>query len=52
MSDERRFICTYCDMPCRLIMEGMGIDDDEEVKLICCPYDGTKNANYWKEVKE
>lgn len=52
MSDYRKFICSYCDMPCTLVMEGMGMKDDEEITLIACPYDGTKNKNYWKEVKE
>ena len=53
MSDTRKFICSYCDMPCILIMEGMGVRDDEEIKLVCCPYDGTRNnKDYWEEVKE
>ena len=53
MSDARIFMCNYCDMPCKLVMYGMGIRDDEEIELKCCPYDGTDyNKNSWKEVKE
>jgi hypothetical protein len=53
VSDDRKFMCSYCDMPCILIMEGMGMkDEDEDITPICCPYDGTKNKSYWKEVTE
>ena len=52
MSDVRKFKCEFCDTPCFLIMEGMGVKDDEEIELVCCPYDGTRLKNYWKEVKD
>lgn len=53
MTDKRTFRCDYCDDPCILIMYGMGVPDDDRIRLVCCPYDGTdRNRNYWKEVKE
>lgn len=52
MSDDKRFVCEYCDTPCYLIMEGMGWDDLIDTPAYC-PYDGSKSRGcYWKEVKE
>lgn len=55
MTDKRTFRCDYCDDPCILIMYGMGAPDDEHIRLVCCPYDGTglkDTRSGWKEVKE
>ena len=55
MSDERKFVCYYCDDPCTLIMEGMGGDDDGDFVPVCCPYDGSRTKDgrwHWQEVDE